>query len=277
MSVKNFIPELWAGEIQRALYAKAVFGAEPVSNRNYELLTQSGGNEVKINQLGKISTAPYSGSVSYSELQDAQSILKLDQKYYAAVKLDDVDKFQGNPTLMMNAADEMAAALLDRMEGYIASLYDQAAVYNAATGVVGGAVAVSSSTAQAYLEAVAGLMGDANIPDDGRFMVVPEWLYYRIVTGVGNQLTTNVNELTQGAVGKAYGFNLYKTSNVDNDGTNWNIIAGRSVAITVAQQIREVEAMRDQDSFGDLLRALHVYGAKVARPDQLFYGTVKKS
>lgn len=277
MSVKNFIPEIWAAEIERALYANAIFGQAPITNRNYEKDLNLGGDTVRINQLGKISVSDYSGSVSYAELDDAQTVLHLNQKKYAAVKLDDIDKIQSRSDLMPAAADEMSAALIDAMEQYIASLYTQAGVSSSGTGVTGGAVAVTSSTAQAYLEAVAGIMGDAKIPDQNRWMVVPEWLYYRIVTGLGNQLTENVSALTGGVVKMAYGFELYKSANVNNDGTNWNIMAGRPVSITLAQQIRNVEALRDQDAFNDLLRALHVYGAKVVRPDQLFYGVVKKS
>ncbi len=42
-----------------------------------------------------------------------------------------------------------------------------------------------------------------------------------------------------------------------------------------AQTITSTEVIRDPDSFGDIVRGLHVYGAKVLRADALvsaFYG-----
>jgi hypothetical protein len=42
-----------------------------------------------------------------------------------------------------------------------------------------------------------------------------------------------------------------------------------------AQTITSTEVIRDPDSFGDIVRGLHVYGATVLRPEALvsaFYG-----
>jgi len=42
-----------------------------------------------------------------------------------------------------------------------------------------------------------------------------------------------------------------------------------------AQTITSTEVIRDPDSFGDIVRGLHVYGSKVLRPEALvsaFYG-----
>jgi len=46
-------------------------------------------------------------------------------------------------------------------------------------------------------------------------------------------------------------------------------------AVATAQTITSTEVIRDPDSFGDIVRGLHVYGAKVLRPEALvsaFYG-----
>jgi len=40
-------------------------------------------------------------------------------------------------------------------------------------------------------------------------------------------------------------------------------------AITFAEQIVKVEPYRPQDSFSDALKGLHVYGAKLVRPDAI--------
>ena len=41
------------------------------------------------------------------------------------------------------------------------------------------------------------------------------------------------------------------------------------MAITFAEQIVQTEALRLQTTFADAVRGLHVYGAKLVRPDHI--------
>lgn len=54
-------------------------------------------------------------------------------------------------------------------------------------------------------------------------------------------------------------------------------IAGSSIATSFAEQILKVEAFRPQTKFTDALKGLHVYGAKVVRPEALVVASVKTS
>jgi hypothetical protein len=47
------------------------------------------------------------------------------------------------------------------------------------------------------------------------------------------------------------------------------VVAGHQIATTYAEQINKVEAYRPQNSFADAIKGLHLYGAKVARPEAL--------
>jgi hypothetical protein len=47
------------------------------------------------------------------------------------------------------------------------------------------------------------------------------------------------------------------------------VLAGHGIATTYAEQINKVEAYRPQDSFSDAIKGLHLYGAKVVRPEAL--------
>lgn len=44
------------------------------------------------------------------------------------------------------------------------------------------------------------------------------------------------------------------------------IIAGTNAATTFAEQIAKVEATRKEKGFDDIVKGLHLYGAKVVRP-----------
>jgi hypothetical protein len=52
-------------------------------------------------------------------------------------------------------------------------------------------------------------------------------------------------------------------------------IAGSRIATTYAEQISKVEAFRPEKRFADALKGLHLYGAKVVRPEALVVASVK--
>lgn len=54
-------------------------------------------------------------------------------------------------------------------------------------------------------------------------------------------------------------------------------IAGSDIATTYAEQIAKVEAFRPEKRFADALKGLHLYGAKVLRPEALVVASVKVS
>jgi hypothetical protein len=60
-------------------------------------------------------------------------------------------------------------------------------------------------------------------------------------------------------------------------GANKLVIAGTSIGFSFAQQILETRAYSPEKRFGDALKGLHVYGAKVVRPEALVTASVKTS
>jgi hypothetical protein len=60
------------------------------------------------------------------------------------------------------------------------------------------------------------------------------------------------------------------------DSQAWNVMAGTRDAITFASQITNVETLRAQSTFGNIVRGLNVYGYKVAKPEALVAGYVRK-
>ncbi len=53
-------------------------------------------------------------------------------------------------------------------------------------------------------------------------------------------------------------------------------MAGYEQTISYAEQIVKVEAYRPEKRFSDAVKGLHVYGAKVVRPDTLAVLTVQR-
>ena len=76
--------------------------------------------------------------------------------------------------------------------------------------------------------------------------------------------------LANGQVGVAAGFRILKSNNVPNTtGAKYRIIAGHSIATAYVEQVLDVQTFKPEKRFGDAVKGLHVYGAKVVRPNSL--------
>jgi hypothetical protein len=61
-----------------------------------------------------------------------------------------------------------------------------------------------------------------------------------------------------------------KSNNVPNtSNAKYRIIAGHRIATTYAEQIVDLQTYQPEQLFGDAVKGLHVYGAKVVRPTAL--------
>jgi hypothetical protein len=86
------------------------------------------------------------------------------------------------------------------------------------------------------------------------------------VTADGTSVTTSVNSSASATV-----------ADVALSGGGQYAVAGSQIATSYAEQINKVEAFRPQKRFSDALKGLHLYGAKVVRPEALVVASVKVS
>lgn len=265
MSVSNFIPELWSKRINQKLRKSLVFGS--VVNTDYEGEIGSGGDTVKINSIGDVTIGNYvpnSTSITPEQLNDYQTTLSIDTKKYFAFKVDDVDKAQVNANVMDEAMQSAAWGLKNAADESIAALYTGAA--NTIT-----TTAIDSTNAFAAVLTLGQYLSQENIPEDGRWLVIPPWFKTKLL--LAKALVTDngaaADAFTNGKVGRVGGFDLYESNNVANDGTTYYIMAGTRKAISFAAQVNKVEAYRPEASFSDAVKGLYVYGTKVVYPDAL--------
>ena len=270
MAVDNFIPQLWSASIFVANRKAQVI--VPRCNRNYEGEIRDQGQSVKINQIGAITISDYtknSSTLTYAQLESASKLLVIDQGKSFSVAVEDIDLVQSNVDLMTAAADEAAYRLADAADQYVAGLYGDAGV-TSGLGTTASPISITSSNILTYMATVAKALDDASCPSEGRWMVIPPWMHLKIrLAKITNENTTN-KALEEGAADKILGFNIYVSNNIAVVGsTKYKILAGTNRAITYADQLVKMEAIRLESRFCDGLRGLHVYGAKVVRPEDL--------
>lgn len=278
MTLANFIPALWAGNILSNLNKAHVYAQPGMVNRDYEGEIKAAGDRVKINSIGRVTVKDYVKNTPIDDpetLTDSQRELVIDQQKYFNFAIDDIDKAQTKPKVMIEASKESAYALSDVADQFVAGLYIGAA------SNIGSTVAPESlaSPAEAYelLVELAVLLDENDIPSVNRQVVVPAWFHGQLqlddrFVKAGTPASDAV--LRNGIVGTAAGFTVAKSNNVPTAvdgtaGTSYKIQASTPQARSFAEQVVETEAYRPEKRFGDALKGLHVYGGKIVRPEAL--------
>jgi hypothetical protein len=283
MSLENFIPEIWSARLLANLHMALVYGQEGVINRDYEGEIQNAGDTVRINSIGAVTVSDYTKNTNISDpedLSDNQRALLIDKQKYFNFQVDDVDKVQQTPKVMDEAMMEAGFALAKVADTVIASKYVDADGGNL-IGSDGSPITITPATAYDYLVDLGVLLTEANVPELGRFVVVPAWfdgMLRKDERFVSFGTAENVGVRSNGRVGRVSGLDVLVSNNVPNTtATKYKIIAGHRIAWSFAEQITKTEAYRPEKRFADAVKGLHVYGVKVVRPKALAVLTANRS
>jgi hypothetical protein len=290
MSVDNFIPTWWSANVIAPLRKTAVFTSPFVVNRNWEGEIKAGGDTVKINQIGDVTVSDYtknSTTITYAALESAGLLLKVDQAKFFSFVVDSIDKAQAKGDISMLGLEQASYKLKDAEDSYVATIGAAQAGVTTDLGTTATPLAITAAdTATVYtgiidlLSLIGAALDTANCPSEGRFIIVPPSIRRKLVKAavLDVRSTTQQQEAaTLGKVQNALGFNILVSNNCVNAGTvaspKWKILAGTTQAITFAEQITLIESLKIQGQFGDAVRGLMVYGAKVVQANALACAT----
>jgi hypothetical protein len=270
MSVDTFKPEIWSQEL-RAAYEKALVFVS-LCNRDYEGEIAKAGDTVHINTIGDPTVADYvagTTQITAEQLATTDQTLLINQSKYFAFKVDDVDKRQAAGAVLTKGMERSAYKMKDAADQYIAGLYTGADAAN----VIDTVHIDTGDAAYEQLINLGVLLDQANVPEEGRNAVAPPWFFGLLVTSkyATNAAFQAANAAIQsGKVGEIGGFMLHKSNNVKViTGDDYAVTALTQDAISFADQINETEALRMEKEFADMVRGLHLYGAKVVEPKAL--------
>ena len=274
MSVASFIPKLWNARLLYNLEKNHV--ATNLVNRNYEGEIKNAGDTVHINTLGAVSIRSYAQGtdITYDDLDTTDQTLVINQKKYFAFSLDDVDAAQAAGDIMDTAMGRAAYSLADVSDSFLLGVIAAGGSSDNYVGSSGSPVALTAANIYTNIVALRTKLDKANVPTQGRSLVVPPEAYalllqdarFTSVQGIADGVITN------GLVGRVAGFDIYMSNNVVKitaDTPVYSITAQVADATTYAEQIIKTEALRPEASFSDAVRGLHVYGAKVTRPEEI--------
>lgn len=282
-----FIPEIWSGKLQVKFYKSTVLAE--ITNNDWESEIKSMGDTVHIRSIPTITINNYEkGQTLTTEVPDSTPIdLLIDKGKYFAVVVDDVDEVQADVKLMdifsNDASEQMKIAIDNDVLNNVAA--DAAAANKGtAAGAISGDINLGETGAPIHITVsnvlekileVGLVLDEQNVPEDGRWMVIPSWMAPLLKNSDLKQayLTgDDTSPLRNGKIGMIDRFTLYTTNNLDvvaDDVDAWHVLAGTRDAISFASQITNVESLRSTTTFGNIVRGLNVYGYSVVKPEAL--------
>jgi hypothetical protein len=292
----NFIPEIWSGKLIENFYDATVLAA--ISNTDYEGEIRRMGDTVNIRTQPNITIRDYvKGQNLTVENPDAPKLqLVIDKGDYFACVEDDIDRIQSDVKLMdmwsKDASEQMKIkidqrVLTDLLPGIAAAnkgatAGQQSAAFN--LGTTGSPLTVTKDGAGSTTPVVdlivdmGTVLDEANVPESDRFLVIPARMAGLIkkselkdasLTGDG---TTPIRN---GRLGMIDRFTLYVSHNLNVSSGKTSLIAGHKMGFTFASQMTEMETLRAESTFGNIVRGLQVYGYKVVKSEALTQAVVQ--
>lgn len=272
----TFIPTVWASRLLTALERSLVYGQPNVCTREYEGEVRDAGGTVKIASIGDVTIGDYTKNTDISDpeiLSDSDQSLVIDQSKYFNFFVDSIDRAQQNVNVLDEAMRRSAWALREKADTYLAGLMDAAVPAGNKIGSNATPKVPTKDDAYEYLVDLGTLLDEADVPLEGRFVIVPAWFHGLLLKDERFIKAGTVRSdlaLANGEVGEAAGFRILKSNNVPNTtGTKFKIIAGHAIATAYVEQILDLQAYKPEKRFGDAVKGLHVYGAKVIRSGAL--------
>ena len=296
-----FLPAVYSKKVLNFFRKASV--VEAITNTDYSGEIANFGDSVKIIKEPTITVYQYErgADVTQTKLSDQELTLVVDTANAFKFKVDDIESNMSHVNWREVASSSAAYALKDAFdEGVIASMFSGVSASSpnhilgsdSATDLASGTFdgtgnldigfGTSEHDPLDILGRMARLLDDQSVPEEGRWFVAsPD--FYEVLSGTASKLLSSDYNAGQGSIrnglvtsGKIRGFSMYKSNNIaSTSNAAGKCIAGHMSSTATAQTITSTEVLRDPDSFGDIVRGLHVYGAKVLQSGALvsaFYG-----
>ncbi|MBQ9701358.1 MAG: hypothetical protein IJV71_12150 [Lachnospiraceae bacterium] len=205
--------------------------------------------------------------LNIENLSDNSQYLEITESDAFAFEVDDIDEAQSVAGYLETQFDEAKTALAESADAFVGK---QAAKCDKSM--------MSESTALADVENPLTLIDAAHVKlyknnvsqkTELAADLIPECIV-KIREKLASLFTENVEFVKRGALGKYANTYLRMSNNLYNDGTDDYMMVRTKKAIAFAGQINKMETARREKGFADIIKGLHVYGAKVVRPKELY-------
>ena len=288
-----FLPSIYSKKVLNFFRKASV--VEAITNTDYAGEISAYGDSVKIIKEPTITVYDYTrgSDTTSTKLTDQEITLVVDSAKAFKFIVDDIETNMSHVNFKEVASSSAAYSLKDSYDaavlttmfaGVSASGPDHVIGADAAAGTGG----VNETTASVDLGSasevdpldlmarMARLLDDQSVPEENRWFVASPDFYEELSQSGSKLLSVDFNagqgSIRNGLVssGKLRGFDMYKSNNIPSVSTaTGQCLGGHMSSTATANTILSTEVIRDPSSFGDIVRGLHVYGAKVLRDDAM--------
>ena len=296
-----FLPKVYSKQVLNFFRKASV--VEAITNTDYAGEISAFGDTVRIIKEPVITVDQYERGqdITTTKLTDQEITLIVDIANAFKFIVDDIETNMSHVNFREVATSSAAYSLRDAFDqGVLATMFagvsssspdhvlgtdnatDLAAGTFDGTGNLDIGFASGEHDPIDVMARMARLLDEQNIPEEGRWFVANPEFYEQLAQSSSKLLSVDFNagqgSIRNGLVssGKLRGFDMYKSNNIAaTSNAAGKCLAGHISSTATAQTITSTEVLRDPSSFGDIVRGLHVYGAKVLRPEALvsaFYG-----
>ena len=289
-----FVPEIFSKKIQNFFRKSSVI--EAITNTDYAGEIAAFGDTVKIIKEPEITVAAYTRAASTTKqyLTDQELTLVIDKANSFKFIVDDIEEKLSHINFASVGASSAAYTLKNTMDAEVLSAMFAGVSTSTPDHVLGGdgtGSAVANMTSGdpidmgnggseisplAIMARMARLLDDSQVPEDQRWFVAKPEFYEELASTDSKLMSSDFNQGDGGvrnglvASGSIRGFQMYKSSNVPaTTNATGQCLAGHMSSTATAQSILNIETLRDTDTFGDIVRGLHVYGRQVLRDDAM--------
>ena len=235
-------------------------------------------------------------NLQYTKQEGATVELLIDQGKYFAFPINSVEKKQADINYMDKWSEDAAQQMKITVDTTVlAGVYADANSYNKGAtagkisgninlGAAGAPVEITKANVIDKIVEIGQVLQEQNVPETGRFIVIPAWMGTRIKTSDLKDASLSgdgTSTLRNGRIGRIDKFEVFESNNLpyaydsSYGGNGFHIIAGHKSGITFASQLVENEILPNPNDFGKLIRGLQVFGYKVIKSESLvdFYCT----
>lgn len=304
LQATGFIPEIWSGKLVEKFYASTVLTA--ISNTDYEGEIKNQGDKVKIRTKPTVTIRDYLADGALTLERPSGNVVELliDKGKYFNTILDDVMEVQSDLNNLSMWSDDAAQQMKIVIDTEVLKGILNGAAATTNRGTTAGKISaninlgvtttplitVSNSPQAGEVDILSVLMrlgqtlDEQNIPENGRWVVLPTWAATLIKTSELRQAYLSgdgVSMLRNGRLGMVDRFTIYVSNLLPNGvagglaAGEFACYAGHAHGLTFASQVNKVETLRSEMTFGTILRGLQVYGYKVVDGTALAQAIIK--
>ena len=261
-------------------------------NTDYAGEISAFGDTVNIIKEPVITVAAYTRAASTSKqfLTDQELTLVIDKANSFKFIVDDIEERLSHINFASVGASSAAYTLKDTMDSEVLSAMFSGVSTSTPDHQLGGdgtGSAIANFTSGDPIDMgngsselsplkimarMARLLDDSQVPEEGRWFVAKPEFYEELADTDSKLMSSDFNQGDGGvrnglvASGQIRGFSMYKSSNVPaTSNATGQCLGGHISSTATAQSILNIETLRDTDTFGDIVRGLHVYGRQVLR------------